>query len=69
MASLPARTPLPPFPRWTGMHLNLGPHRISLDGAAVVVNVSVSPVTYRARVWFAWRALTSRGVPDAAADR
>lgn len=67
MASLPATAPLPPFPRWTGMHLNLGPHR--LKGTEMVVSVSVSPITYRARAWYAWCALTRQGVPDAAAHQ
>lgn len=67
MASLPATAPLPPFPRWTGMHLNLGAHR--LKGTEMVLNVSVSPITYRARLWFAWRVVTRRGVPDAAAQQ
>lgn len=64
MARMPKRMPVPGFPRWTGLHVRLGPP--DFDGLRMFVNASVSPITYRARIWWAWRALTRRGVPDAA---
>jgi hypothetical protein len=65
VAALPSYVPLPPFPRWTGMRVTLG--QPSHDGHTLTATVHVPSITCRARLWVAWRMLTRRGVPDAAA--
>lgn len=61
------RVPLPPFPRWCGMHITLSPPR--QHGTHLATVIHVPPVTLRARLWWAWRLITHREVPDAATDR
>jgi hypothetical protein len=60
-------SPLPGFPRWTGMKgTTTGPrHDV---GGQLIATISVR-LTRRALMWCRWRMLTGRWNPDAAAHR
>lgn len=67
MAAMPRRVPLPPFPQWTGMYATISAPR--QQGLTVTADLHIPSITLRARLWIAWRTLTRRGVPDAAAQQ
>ncbi|WP_329622932.1 hypothetical protein OG357_22980 [Streptomyces sp. NBC_01255] len=56
------RAPLPPFPHWTGAHVVISTRRplpTDLGASRRELHVIVAArVTYRARLWAMWRALT-----------
>ncbi|MFJ5143299.1 hypothetical protein [Streptomyces sp. NPDC088707] len=63
---MPTRAPLPPFPRWTGAHIVISTPRplpaVLGDGRREMHVILSARITYRARAWALWRALTGREV-------
>ncbi|CAL9529438.1 hypothetical protein [Streptomyces sp. enrichment culture] len=63
---MPARAPLPPFPRWTGAHVTIGAPvalpTLHADGRRVLHAPVTVHLPRRARLWAAWRTLTRREV-------
>ncbi|MEU2120011.1 hypothetical protein ABZ567_31240 [Streptomyces sp. NPDC016459] len=61
-----SRAPLPPFPRWTGAHVVIHtprtPPTVLGDSRRELHIILSARVTYRARLWALWRALTGREV-------
>lgn len=65
---MPARAPLPPFPRWTGAHITIGSPAVlptlHADGRRMLhVPVTVH-LTRRARLWALWHSVLDRADDD-----